>query len=70
MLSTCEVKDCKDYSEHEVGIGRMSVGVCTVHRKGARKLARKYAMRLLEVMGDVHDEFLDAVHNMGEEKKD
>lgn len=68
MFPSCEVKDCKDIAEHTLSIGQVRVAVCTGHMRAARKVARKYAIKLLENTADIHDEFLDAVANIKEEQ--
>ena len=69
MLLTCEVEHCTNCVEHTTGVDNVSVGICSLHKKEARRLSREYSRKLFDARLDVIDKFLDAITNIKEEKE-
>ena len=69
MFAKCEVGYCSKHAEHTIGIAEVSCGVCSDHKKEARRLSRKSARELWESKMSILDKFLDRVTNIKEEKE-
>ena len=69
MYPTCEVDWCEKYPEHTIGIGKVAVGVCRGHLKETRKISRRHAIKMLEVIADIHDSFIDEVASIKKEEE-